>query len=277
MTTHKGLVLPSLTPAVEPVEPIYRRLAVLVRVIMPLLGTSEWRNFHKLPKTGGIICVGNHISHFDPLVFGLSLIYGGRWPRFLGKVQIFRSPWLGPLARACGQIPVDRGSVRAADSLKAAEAAIEAGKAVAMYPEGTLTDDPDGWPMSARTGVARLALDTRAPVIPFGQWGAQHLMPDGKKGFPLVVGRRKRFQVICGDAVDLADLYELPITREVLEVATTRIMDAVTALVAELRGETPPADRWNFRTKRREPVRRSLTADVPGIDADAAARADEGA
>ncbi len=275
MTTHNGLALPRL-PRDEPVEGVYRGLAHLVKVVMPLLGTSEWVGFEKLPKSGGIICVANHISHFDPLVFGYSIIAAGRWPRFLGKVQIFKSPWLGPLARACGQIPVDRGSVRAADSLKAAESAIEQGKVVALYPEGTLTGDPDGWPMSGRTGVARLALDTRAPVIPFGQWGAQDLMPDGKKGFPLVLGRRKRFRVICGDPVDLSDLYDLPITRDVLEVATTRVMDAITSLVEDLRREEAPRDRWSFRTKKREPVTRSLRSRVHGGSGDPTAEADQG-
>ncbi|HQE32654.1 MAG TPA: lysophospholipid acyltransferase family protein [Propionibacteriaceae bacterium] len=276
MTTHTGLALPRI-PSNETAEPVYRGLAKVVRVIMPLLGTSQWQGFENLPQQGGIICVGNHISHFDPLVFGLSMIQNGRWPRYLGKVQIFRSPWLGPLARACGQIPVDRGSVRAADSLKAAEVAIAKGKAVTLYPEGTLTGDPDGWPMSARTGVARLALDTRAPVIPFGQWGAQDLMPDGKKGFPLVLGRRKKFRVICGEPVDLSDLYDLPVTREVLELATTRVMDAITALVEELRGDRAPADRWSFRTKRREPVVRTLRTKVSGESDDLVADADQGA
>ncbi len=277
MTRHTGLLLPSFAGRnKEPAERTYRALAHVVRVVMPWLGTTEWRDFSKLPQTGGIICVGNHISHFDPLVLGLGIIEGGRWPRFLGKVQIFRSPWIGWLARACGQIPVERGSVRAADSLLAAEAALDHGKAVALYPEGTLTGDPDEWPMSGRTGAARLALDTRVPVIPFGQWGAQAFMPDGKKGFPLVLGRRHRFQVICGDPVDLTDLYGLPTNREVLEAATTRIMDAITALVAELREQEPPADRWSFRTRRREPVVRGAPSRVNGERGDSSADADEG-
>lgn len=262
MTTQTGLILPRLTEPVEPVEGTYRALAMVTKTVMPFLGTSEWRHLDKVPRSGGIICVCNHISHFDPLVLGLGMMYGGRWPRFLGKVQIFRSPWIGWLARRCGQIPVDRGSVRAADSLIAAEKAVADGKAVSVYPEGTLTGDPDGWPMSGRTGAARLALDTRAPVIPFGQWGAQSFMPDGKKGFPIVLGRRKRFQLAVGDPVELSDLYDMPRSRAVLELATTRIMDAVTALVADLRDEEPPADRWSFRTKRREPVVRTLNADL---------------
>lgn len=276
MTTHTGLVLPRLTPAAEPVEKTYLGLARVTRAVMPLLGTTQWRHLDKIPTGEGIICVCNHISHFDPLVLGLGMIYGGRWPRFLGKVQIFRSPWIGWLARRCGQIPVDRGSLRAADSLLAAEAAVAQGKAVTLYPEGTLTGDPDGWPMMGRTGAARLALDTRAPVIPFGQWGAQHLMPDGKKGFPIVLGRRKRFQLSVGDPVDLSDLYDLPRSRQVLELATTRIMDAVTALVAELREEAAPAQRWSFRSHRREPVIRELPSTVPPERGDAADDSDEG-
>lgn len=274
MTTHTGLVLPRLTPAAEPVEGTYRRLARLTRAVMPFLGTTEWRNLDAIP-TGGIICVCNHISHFDPLVLGLGMIYGGRFPRFLGKVQIFHSPWIGWLARRCGQIPVERGSVRAVDSLVAAEAAILEGKAVTLYPEGTLTSDPEGWPMSGRTGAARLALDTRAPVIPFGQWGAQFLMPDGKKGFPIVLGRRKKFQLGVGDPVDLSDLYDLPRTRQVLELATTRITDAVTAIVADLRGEEPPQQRWSYRTRKYEPVERSLPAIAAPTEDDPAANGSE--
>ena len=51
------------------------------------------------------------------------------------------------------------------------------GECVVVYPEGTLTRDPDLWPMTGKSGAARIALETGCPVIPVGQWGAQELLP----------------------------------------------------------------------------------------------------
>ena len=48
---------------------------------------------------------------------------------------------------------------------------------IGVYPEGTITKDPDGWPMRGKTGAARIALATGCPVIPIGQWGAQEILP----------------------------------------------------------------------------------------------------
>ena len=78
--------------------------------------------------------------------------------------------------RHAGQIPVYRETGRAADAYRAAVAAVRGGEGVAVYPEGTLTRDPDLWPMVGKTGVARLALDDAGPVIPVAQWGAQDLL-----------------------------------------------------------------------------------------------------
>lgn len=239
----------------EPTERTYLALGHVTDALMPLFGRRDWHDQDKVPAQGGVIFVSNHISHFDPLVLGHYLIWSGRWPRFLGKVEIFTSPWLGWLARGCGQIPVDRGSARAVDSLAAAETALRKGKAIAIYPEGTVTSDPDGWPMTGRTGVARLALDTGVPVVPIAQWGAQEVMPRTRK-LPRI-RRDTVFQVRCGDPVPLDDLVAGPPTRERMEVATTRVMDALTNLLETLRGEQAPPGRWSPRTRQREPVVRS--------------------
>ncbi|MBU4434754.1 MAG: 1-acyl-sn-glycerol-3-phosphate acyltransferase, partial [Alphaproteobacteria bacterium] len=193
---------------------------------------------------GGVLVVANHTSYFDPLAVGMYLIWGaGRWPRYLGKVQLFHAPVLGWLARSCGQIPVERHSAKAKDALAAAEAALAAGKCVAIYPEGTLTGDPTLWPMKGKTGSARLALETDVPVIPVGQWGAHFFFPDEKPGFPLVLSRHHVFRVSAGDPVDLSDLRGQPVTKELLDEATRRIIDAITAQVAVLRGEpSAPSD-----------------------------------
>jgi 1-acyl-sn-glycerol-3-phosphate acyltransferase len=147
--------------------------------------------------------------------------------------------------RATGQIPVYRNTTSAGDSLNAGITAIEAGDAVAVFPEGTLTRDPDLWPMAGKTGIARLALTTQAPVIPVAQWGAQNLLARyGKllKPFP-----RKLVTVVAGPPVYLDDLYGRPQDTKTLREATERVMAAITGLLEEIRGEEPPAIRYDMR------------------------------
>jgi 1-acyl-sn-glycerol-3-phosphate acyltransferase len=115
-----------------------------------------------------------------------------------------------------------------------------------VYPEGTITRDPRTWPMTGKTGAARIALETGCPVIPVGQWGAQELLaPYAKKPdlFP-----RKTVTMKVGDPIDLGELVEQEHTPAVVAAATERIMAAITALVAELRGEEAPAERFDPRT-----------------------------
>ncbi|MCE1178857.1 MAG: 1-acyl-sn-glycerol-3-phosphate acyltransferase [Micrococcales bacterium] len=220
-----------------------------VAIARPLLmaGTKRrWGGQEHLPPLGtGFIACPNHISHFDFLAFAHYMYDSGRPVRFLGKESVFRIPVVGAIIRAADQIPVHRGTARAGEAFSAAVAAVRAGKAVAVYPEGTLTRDPDLWPMTGKTGAARIALTTEAPVIPIGQWGAQEVIGRYQKHFkPLP---RKTMQIQAGPPVDLSDLYGRPLSHEVLREATDRITDATTAIVAQLRGETPPAVRFDTR------------------------------
>jgi 1-acyl-sn-glycerol-3-phosphate acyltransferase len=114
-----------------------------------------------------------------------------------------------------------------------------------VYPEGTLTRDPDLWPMVGKSGAARIALETGCPVIPVGQWGAHHLLyPYSKKPhlFP-----RAQITMKVGDPVPLDDLREQRRTTATINEATRRIMAALTEIVAELRHETAPAERFDPR------------------------------
>jgi 1-acyl-sn-glycerol-3-phosphate acyltransferase len=133
---------------------------------------------------------------------------------------------------------VYRDRADAGGALRAAVAAINAGECVVIYPEGTVTKDPDYWPMVAKTGVARLALATGAPVIPLGQWGVQKFI--GRDGRPRVLPRKK-ILAKAGPPVDLSQWAGAEPTAEVLRAMTTKVMNDVAALVGELRGETPPA------------------------------------
>jgi 1-acyl-sn-glycerol-3-phosphate acyltransferase len=218
-------------------------VVTLLNAVLRPLTRRDWRGQEKVPQTGGVIFVVNHISNADPLALGQFLAFSGRWPRFLAKASLFGVPLLGRVLRACGQIPVQRQSARSADALLAAVEAVHQGRAVVIYPEGTITRDPDLWPMAGKTGAARIALRTGCPVVPIGQWGAQELMYGPQIHFPRLLPR-KTLRMLVGDPVDLDDLRDQPVTAAALDTATDRIMDAITALVAELRQEQPPAQRF---------------------------------
>ncbi len=242
-----GVLLPLAQANHEPGrEAIFAVVNLLHAIIRPLT-RRDWRHQEKLPSTGGLVVVGNHISNLDPLSLGQFLAFSGRWPRFLGKASVFRVPVVGAILRRCGQIPVERGSEQSRDALAAARSAIEVGRAVVVYPEGTITGDPGLWPMRGKTGAARLAFETGCAVIPVGQWGVQEIMYGRRVHLPRLLPR-KTFRVIVGDPVDLDDLRDQPATTQTLTEATERIMIAISDLVAELRQESPPAVRFNPRS-----------------------------
>jgi 1-acyl-sn-glycerol-3-phosphate acyltransferase len=151
---------------------------LVVGVIKPtvtVLARRTWRGAEHIPASGGAIIAANHLSQLDPLVVSHFVYNNGRVPRFLTKAAVFSAPLVGRAMRETGQIPVQRGSLEAAQALDEAVRAVRAGRLVVVYPEGTTTRQPDHWPMRGRTGVARLAMLTGAPVIPIAQWGAQRL------------------------------------------------------------------------------------------------------
>jgi 1-acyl-sn-glycerol-3-phosphate acyltransferase len=211
-----------------------------------LPGTSRtWIDGEKIPATGGCIVVFNHISHIDPLLSAHFVYDHGRLPRYLAKSGLFKNKALAGFLTAAGQIPVERLSRTAVGAYDAAVAAVRAGECVVVYPEGTLTRDPALWPMTGKSGAARIALETGCPVIPVGQWGAQELLPPYTAKPKLLP--RKRITMKAGDPVDLDDLLAKPRSPEVVTEATRRIMAAVTAIVGELRGETPPTEVFDPR------------------------------
>lgn len=239
----------------EPAPPVYRGLLRLVRGVLPLLVKRTWQGRENVPAEGGVLVVANHIGNFDVLVLGEYLVWAGRWPRFLGKAEIWKVPVLGWLARACEQIPVLRNTDSAKDSLVHARRALEQGRAVAVYPEGTITADPDGWPMVGRTGAARLALETGVPVVPVAQIGAEKVLGGKHLEFRRLFSLRRRpVHVVAGTPVDL-DRFRTggEPDGETLAAATVAIMDALTELVEQLRGERAPAGRWDMRSGQRVP------------------------
>jgi 1-acyl-sn-glycerol-3-phosphate acyltransferase len=223
----------------------YRFVVAILRPLLMVLTKRDWRGMENLPATGGFVATPNHLSYFDPLSFAHYLVDHDHAPFFLGKEGVFRVPVLGAILRGAEQIPVYRNTGQAADAFRAAVAAVEAGKCVGVYPEGTLTRDPDIWPMVGKTGAARIALTTRCPVIPIAQWGPQEVLePYGKRPHLLP---RKTMRITAGPPVDLSDLYDRPVTGALLREATDRIMAAITAELETIRGEKAPAERFDSR------------------------------
>ena len=221
---------------------VFSVLAGIVRPAMNALTGRTWRGFDTLPEGGFILCV-NHTTKIDPLVVGHALYSHGRLPRWLAKESLFTAPVIGWVMKSTGQVPVARRSNTAGDSLVAAKQVLDAGGVIVIYPEGTLTRDPNLWPMKGHTGAARLALQTGAPVVPMAHWGDQELLP--RYGKKLSLFPRKHVVLSIGPAVDLDDLRHGPRTRSVLQEATDRIMRRITGLQAELRGEEPPQTFWD--------------------------------
>ncbi|HNN48135.1 MAG TPA: lysophospholipid acyltransferase family protein [Marmoricola sp.] len=206
----------------------------------------RWIHGERIPASGGCIVVANHISHIDPLCLGHMLYDHGRIPRFLGKDTLFEIPFLKQVLKNAQQIPVHRLSDGAARAYTDAVAALQKGEMIMVYPEGSITKDPDGWPMRGKTGAAHLALTTGCPVVPVGQWGAQEVLPPYTRDFHLFPPRTVTF--IVGEPVDLGELVDAEITGEVLRSGTDLIMGAITKLVEEARGEVAPAVRFDPRS-----------------------------
>lgn len=222
-------------------------VVAIVKPFMLVFTKPDFRGREHLPRSGGVVFVTNHISHFDPFVLGFFIWECRRVPRFLGKASLFKLPVVGRIITSAGQIPVYRESAQAADAFRDAVAAVERGECVGVYPEGTITRDPELWPMTGKTGAARIALMTGCPVIPIANWGAQEVFRSYGGKLRIRLLPRKRIQVLAGPPVDLSAFQGRPITTELLHEATEVIMTTVAARLGELRGETPPKELFDLR------------------------------
>jgi 1-acyl-sn-glycerol-3-phosphate acyltransferase len=230
----------------------YRFVVAVLRPLLMLFTRRQWSGQENLPTEGGFVVVTNHYSHLDPFVMGHFLVDHGFSPRYLGKVEVFRIPVVGWIIRKADQIPVHRESGRAIHAYRSAVEAVRAGKVVAIYPEGTLTRDPDLWPMRGKTGAARVALETGCPVVPISTWGAHEIL--GPYSHRPHLLPRKTMVVHAGPPVVLDDLQGRPASAEILHEATERIMAALVSDLEAVRGERAPGIRFDPRTHGLTPI-----------------------
>ena len=221
-------------------------------VLTPIM--TPWVKFsvtgeENLPTEGGFLLVSNHLSNVDPLCLCWYFMKRNTAVRFLAKKSMFSVPVFGWIIKGMGLIPVNRDSNPSA-VLAPTREALTAGEVIGIYPEGTLTRDPDQWPMEFKSGAARLALDTGVTVIPLSQWGPQDIMaPYNAKGMDMRPGRRISYHF--GAPVDLSDLIGPAGSEDhdAVNAATARILAAVREGVGQLRGLPVPDTVWDPATQ----------------------------
>lgn len=217
-------------------------LAAIIVPITGLFARIEIRGAENLPREGAYVIAPNHNSEFDPVIVAVAVWRLGRAPRFMAKESLFKVPVLGAALKATGMVPVPRTSTSANQSMKAAQQIASDGRGVIVYAEGTLTRDPELWPMRGKTGAVRLALAADLPLIPMAQWGVQQILPRyGKLKFP----RRSHVIVEIGPAMDLSEYTATAPQPATLAKATDAMMNRITEMLAGIRGLPAPTERWN--------------------------------
>lgn len=218
-------------------------VAIVLAPILRLMFNIKTSGQENLPK-GGYVLVGNHVSYLDPFSFAYAVyLQMKRVPHYLAKESIFRIPIIGKILPKVGQIPVYRGGKSNEEPLRAAKEFLQAGQVVVVFPEGTLTRDPDQWPMRGKAGAIRLAVELGLPIVPTGQWGVQKVLGNYSKKF-----RPNPFHVVnvkIGKPMYFKELEGKTLSAKELADATDKVMKTIAGLVGELRGETPPAELWD--------------------------------
>lgn len=247
---------------VMPLRPYRGNLRTAYRILLPVmwplvsyLAKSRLQNLENLPKEGAFILAPNHLSNADPFLMGYLMADAGYEISFMAKDSLFHVPVLGWILKAWGMIPVVRNSSAAADSLVHARDVLERGGVVGFYFEGTLTQDPAYWPMKGKTGLARLALDTRVPVIPVVQWGAQDIVNRFLECRPFA--KRPELFIRALPALDYSDLPGNSDDHESVTALTQRLQKALEEGSAALREELAPKTPWDRKINEKRNPRKS--------------------
>lgn len=223
-------------------------------------------------RAGPLILAANHISPVDPVVMAAACRRAGLAPRFMATGGLFRAPVVGAVMRRCGHIRVERRSERVAQALPDAAQALRENAAVLVYPEGRIGLDPWMWPERGRTGVARLAAASGAPVVPVAQWGTHAVLPyAAPAGLLRSLGsallRRPVVHVRFGEPVDLSATAGTAGAQAMQ--ATRLIVEGIDRTLAPLRAGEPRMPRFVDRTRPVDLSRvrgdRPAVAEQPGV------------
>jgi 1-acyl-sn-glycerol-3-phosphate acyltransferase len=216
-------------------EPWFRLAEWTLRPPAALWFNWRFEGREHIPREGPLLVACNHISYFDPIAHGLMMVKAGRRPRFLAKNELYGNWLLRHVLTGARQIPVERGTGSAAP-VEAARKALREGEAVMIYPEATITKNPDSTPMQGKTGIARLTLSTDVPVLPMVVWGSQYIWQrDGVRSMKF--GRP--IWVKAGVPMDFSEFADQGEDPAVLRKIADQVMDELTRLVQEVRARYP--------------------------------------
>src|SRR5262245_37466157 len=172
----------------------------ILRALARLLIATQMRLLRvtgreRVPATGSVLLVSNHLGPTDPLPIGVHL---RRQVRIMAKAEIFRWPVLGWIARWARAVPIRRGESDR-EALRIVSRLLTAGECVLVFPEGTYADPPAPPAMlRVKTGAAWLALRTGATVVPVGIWGTEKVWARGWRPWKLL-WRRPRAGIVFGE------------------------------------------------------------------------------
>jgi len=205
----------------------YRILKSFLAPLLMLLFRPKVTGLRHVPTTGPVIIASNHLSFSDSIFMPLVV---PRKVTFLAKSEYFTSPGIKGFIKkltfiALGQVPVDRsGGKRSEAALLTGLRVLNEGSCVGIYPEGTRS--PDGRLYKGRTGIARMAIESGAAVVPVAMFNTAEIQPTGQ-----VVPKVRRVEMIfaepmyfTGDSTDPA----------VLREATNKIMDVIAAMSGQI-------------------------------------------
>jgi 1-acyl-sn-glycerol-3-phosphate acyltransferase len=205
----------------------YQILKSFLVPLLMLLFRPKVTGLRHVPNTGPVIIASNHLSFSDSIFMPLVV---PRKVTFLAKSEYFTSPGIKGFIKkltfiALGQVPIDRsGGKRSEAALLTGLSVLKEGSCIGIYPEGTRS--PDGRLYKGRTGIARMAIESGAAVVPVAMFNTAEIQPTGQ-----VVPKVRRVEMIfaepmyfTGDSTDPA----------VLREATNKIMDVIAAMSGQI-------------------------------------------
>jgi 1-acyl-sn-glycerol-3-phosphate acyltransferase len=198
----------------------YRLLKRALVPVVRVLFHPRVEGLEQVPRRGPAILCANHLSILDPVVVSIVV---PRTVFYLGKSEYFGWRWRWLFARLGVMPVVRRGGVAGESSLERGRAVLDAGALLGIYPEGTRS--PDGRLYRGKTGAARLAIRTGAPIVPIGVIGSRELMPPHAW-----LPRRGHVVLRFGPPLDFSSYAGRDNDRLALREATDALMSAIAGL-----------------------------------------------
>lgn len=194
---------------------------ILTLILFNVLYTTRYIDGKNIPKKGGVVICPNHTSYIDPPLIGSATF--SRIFRFMARDTLFKSRFTGAVITWMGAFPVRRAAVDR-KSWAMFVKLVQQGECVMLFPEGTRTED--GEIHEGKPGAGMLLYKAKALVVPVYTHGLFAAWPKGQKEPHLF----KRITVKYGEPMDMADLYNLPESKEVYQQITDRVMERIRGL-----------------------------------------------